>query len=194
MDSTATVINLSKGERVDLSKNNPGLDHLAAGLSWDANQAANGPTFDLDAFALVLKGGKLFHETDGLMYFNRQSILNGAITSSGDNLTGAGDGDDETVNILLSKLPADAEEVLIAVNIYDAAGKHENFGQVSSAAIRLYNAATNTELMKYDLSEDYSSFTGVLMGKVYRKDGEWKFTAVGTGFNGSIADFANTYL
>lgn len=185
---TATV-NLTKGERVDLTKTNPGLKIAHVGLGWDV--AANGSAaFDLDAFALVLKGGKLL-DAKSVIYFNAK--VGHGLEHMGDNLTGVGDGDDETIKIDLSQLPADADEVLIAVNIYEADKRNQNFGMVNNAFIRIYDGATSQEIMKYDLTEDQSKFNAMVMGKLYKKDNEWKFNAMGEGKNGTIADIANAY-
>ncbi len=187
--NTATV-NLQKGERVDLTKTNPGLQIAHVGLGWDV--ATGGQhKFDLDAFALVLKGGKLF-DNKAIIYFNDK--VGHGLEHMGDNLTGVGDGDDETIKIDLSKLPADADEVLIAVNIFESVARgNQNFGMVNNAFVRIYDGVTGQEIIKYDLSEDQSKFNAMIMGKLYKKDGEWKFQAIGEGKNGTIADIANAY-
>jgi len=190
--STVTSINLVKGAKVDLTKTNPSLSKVALGLGWDANKG-NGNDFDLDAFALILKGGKLLNAGEpSLVYFNH--LTSAGVTHSGDERTGAASGDDETISIEFSKVPADCDEILLAVNIYDAVARgNQNFGMVSNAYIRAYDAVTTTEIARYDLSEDYSANNCIIFGKVYRKDGEWKFAALGTGTNGTITDVANAY-
>ena len=185
-----TALNLQKGERVDLTKTNPGLKEANVGLGWDTN-AGSGAAFDLDAFALLLKDGKLYHGTDAVIYFNHKEAL--GLQHMGDNLTGAGDGDDETIKVHLNQIPADVTEVLIGVNIYQAESRHQHFGMVNNAFIRVYNAEDAKEILKFDLSEDYSAFNGMIMGKIYRKDGEWKFQAIGEGRNGSIDEIARPY-
>ena len=182
------TLNLVKGQRVDLTKTNPGLKVIGLGLGWDVRSGA-GDSFDLDAFAVACKSGKL----DDVVYFNHKTAYSGAINHSGDNLTGEGAGDDETILIQLDKLPADITEVMVCVNIYQADVRRQNFGQVQNAFIRVYDKETNAELAKYDLSEDYSAFNGMVMGKLYFKDGEWKFQAVGEGVNGSISKIADTW-
>lgn len=182
------TLNLVKGQRVDLTKTNPGLKAIALGLGWDVRNGA-GDAFDLDAFAVALKDGKL----DDVVYFNHKTAYSGAINHSGDNLTGEGAGDDETIVMLLDKIPAGVTEVMVCVNIYQAASRRQNFGQVQNAFIRVYDKDTNTELAKYDLSEDYSAFNGMVMGKIYLKDSEWKFQAVGEGVNGSIVEIADKW-
>lgn len=182
------IVSLEKGERVDLTKTNPGLKVAHVGLGWDVNQAG-GAAFDLDAFALILKDGKLFGGKDAIVYFSHK-VASG-LEHMGDNLTGVGDGDDETIKVKLADVPGD--EVMICVNIYQAVQRNQNFGQVKNAFIRVYDADTNQELLKFDLSEDYSKFNAMVMGKLYKKDGEWKFQAVGTGANGDINQIAQPY-
>ncbi len=186
-----TTVNLTKGERVDLTKTNPGLKVAHVGMGWDVNQG-NGPAFDLDVFALVLKtGSKLLGGGDDIIYFNHKT--GSGIEHMGDNLTGVGDGDDETMKIKLANVPAAAEEILLCVNIYQATDRKQNFGMVNNAFIRIYDGETTTEILKFDLTENYSAFTGMVMGKLYRNSGEWKFQAIGEGKNGSITDIANPY-
>jgi tellurium resistance protein TerD len=197
----ASSINLTKGERVDLTKTNPGLAVAAIGLGWDTNEG-NGPKYDLDAFAFALTGGKMkLPDSTSILFFNsprnadgKLSIMNSALIHSGDNLTGAGSGDDETLLLNFSKLPADTDEIIIGVNIYEGAARRQNFGMVNNAFIRVYDADTKAEILKFDLTEDYSAFTGMVMGKLYKKDGEWKFQAIGEGKNGSIIDITNPYM
>ncbi len=184
-------ISLVKGQKVDLTKTNPNLANAAIGLGWDVN-AGSGSAFDLDAFALALVAGKC-PDASHLIYFNNKTAH--GLDHLGDNLTGAGDGDDETINVKIAALPENVDELLFCVNIYQAAERgNQNFGQVSNAFIRIYDADTKTELMKFDLSEDYSAFNGMVMGKLYKKDGEWKFQAVAEGKNGSITEIAQPYL
>jgi len=200
MTQVNVSLNLTKGERVDLTKSNPGLKIAAIGLGWDVNSAAGGNAYDLDGFALGLTGGKLADATGHICYFgspktdNKPSILAGAITHSGDNLTGTGDGDDETILVDFAKLAAGVDQIIICVNIYQAKDRgNQNFGQVNNAFVRVYDWETKAEIMKFDLSEDYSAFNGMVMGKLYLKDGEWKFQAVGEGKNGNINEIAAQY-
>lgn len=192
-------LNLTKGERVDLTKTNPGLKIAAIGLGWDAN-AGTSSAFDLDAFAIGLSGGKVAKPLpESVLYFGspkvagKLAILNEGLVHSGDNLTGVGSGDDETILVDFSKLPSNVDEVLICVNVYDAASRRQNFGMVNNAFIRAYDFETKNEILKFDLTEDYSSFSGMIMGKLYMKDGEWKFQAVGQGANGDINQIAGQY-
>lgn len=191
MSDTTTGVNLTKGQRVDLTKTNPGLNIVHVGLGWDVAKAGSAQ-IDLDAFALVLAGDPAkLTDQKRLVYFNNKSA--DGVEHMGDNLTGVGDGDDETVKIDLSKLPADATEVAICVNIYDAVTRKQSFGMVSNAFIRVYEPTENKELMKFDLTEDYSAFNAMIMGKLYKKDGEWKFQAVGEGLNGDINQVATKF-
>lgn len=194
------TVNLVKGERLDLTKTNPGLKVAAIGLGWDPQ--SNGHPFDLDSFALALEGGKLKGNLpDNILYFGSPKVngqptqLAGALVHSGDNLTGQGAGDDETILVDFSKLPSNITEVVICVNIYQAASRgNQNFGMVNNAFIRVYDNDTKTDILKYDLTEDYSAVNGMVMGKLYLKDGEWKFQAVGTGLNGDINQIAQTFV
>lgn len=192
MSTETTGLNLVKGQKVDLTKGNASLKEVNFGLGWDINKGNSG-TFDLDAFALLLNtNGKLFDGGTSVIYFNHKSAH--GVASMGDNLTGAGDGDDETIKCHLEQIPSGVESVLICVNIYQAKEKHQNFGMVDNAFIRAYDAENPaTELMKFDLSEDSSAFTGFVMGKLYRKEGEWKFQAIGEGHNGTIDEISAPY-
>lgn len=191
-------LDLSKGQRLDITKTNPGLVVAAIGLGWDVRSGA-GDAFDLDAFAVALKGGKLVDDPGHVLFFNspktagKPTILNGALIHSGDNLTGAGAGDDETILVELGKLPADVTEVVVCVNIYQADARRQNFGMVENAFIRIYDKDSSAEICRYDLTEDYSGFNAMVMGKLYKKDGEWKFQATGEGKNGSIIEVAQLF-
>ena len=186
---TTTTVALVKGQKVDLTKENPNLKHVGFGLGWDVN-SSSGAAFDLDAFALICKGGKITSNSD-IIYFN--NLKGPGVTHSGDNLTGAGEGDDEVISVDLSQIPSDCDEVVFCVNIYQADSRHQNFGQVKNSFIRVFDKDSNNELRRFDLNEDYSANTGVVMGKIYRKDGEWKFQAIGEGKNGDINQIASSY-
>lgn len=176
-------LNLTKGEKVDLTKGRPTLKILNVGLGWDVNKGTGNGEFDLDASAILLDAAKKV-VTDGVIFFNHK--VGHGLTHGGDNLTGAGDGDDETIAIELDKVPAEVEKIIIIVNIYEADDRKQHFGQVRNAFVRAYDASTNEELVKYDLSEDYSGKTGMIMAQIYRHNGEWKFEAMGNGANGDI--------
>jgi tellurium resistance protein TerD len=179
------VLNLTKGERVDLTKAAPGTMKFACGLGWNPRVSA-GAKFDLDASAMLMKDGKATAASD-LIYFSNLKSANSSVVHSGDNLTGEGDGDDETIIIDVSKIDtAKYNEVEISVVIYDAVNRSQNFGQVDDAFIRMYDADTKVEILKYDLTEDYSTATTVVVGKLYFKNEAWRFQAVGNGTTGGL--------
>lgn len=180
------AISLTKGQKVDLTKGNPGLSKLLVGLGWDVNKYDGGHDFDLDAAAFMLgSNGKVPADSDFVFYGNLKHS-SGAVLHMGDNLTGAGEGDDEQIKIDLSKVPANIEKIAFTVTIYEAEERRQNFGQVSNAFIRVVDEARNQELIRYDLGEDFSVETAVVVGEIYRNNGEWKFNAIGSGFKGGL--------
>ncbi|MCK5903557.1 MAG: TerD family protein [Cocleimonas sp.] len=186
-------ISLKKGGRINLSKEAPSLDKMTVGLGWDANQSDTGGSFDLDAsIFLVGANGKTASDSDFIFYNNLKST-DGSVHHQGDNLTGAGDGDDEKINITLSGVNDLTQEIIFVVTIHDAEIGNKNFGQVSNAFIRIVDDVTGNEIMKYDLDEDYSTETAIEFGKLYRRDGTWRFQAVGTGFNAGLQGFVDKY-
>ncbi|MCP5176577.1 MAG: TerD family protein [Moraxellaceae bacterium] len=186
------AISLQKGGNVNLSKEAPTMTKMVVGLGWDV-RATDGAAFDLDAVAFVLKAdGKVRADSD-FIFFNNKQNAEGSVVHGGDNRTGEGDGDDETVIIDLSKMPADVEKVAVCVTIYDADSRRQNFGQVSRAYVRVVNDAGQQEVARYDLSEDGSVETAMIFGEVYRHNGEWKFKAIGQGFKGGLGPLAASY-
>ncbi|MFG6392666.1 MAG: TerD family protein [Lachnospiraceae bacterium] len=186
-------INLSKGQKVDLTKGNPSLKNIMAGLGWDVNAFDSGADFDLDAAAFMLgSNGKCPTEKEFIFYGNL-SHASESVKHMGDNLTGEGEGDDEQIEIDLSKVPSNIERIAITVTIYDAEKRRQNFGQVSNAYIRLVDEATGTEIIRYDLGEDFSIETAVVVGELYKNNGEWKFNAIGSGFQGGLAALCGHY-
>jgi len=180
-------INLSKGQKVDLTKGNPGLKNIMAGLGWDVNAFDSGGDFDLDAAAFMLGAdGKCPSDKEFIFYGNLVHASQ-AVKHLGDNLTGEGEGDDEQIEIDFSQAPADIEKIAFTVTIYDAEARRQNFGQVSNAFIRIVNSATGEEMIRYDLGEDFSIETAIVVGELYRNNGEWKFNAIGSGFQGGLA-------
>lgn len=176
---------LVKGEKVDLTKSAPGLKKVAFAAGWDINQAAGGASYDLDIFAVALGAdGKPLSGPQVTFFGNKTGIP--GVELDGDNLTGEGDGDDETITVTLASVPSDVQSLLLAVNIYQAVERGQRFGMVQNSYIRAYDADTNTEAIRYDLNEDFGSNTGVILGKAYRHNSEWKFEAIGTGVNGDI--------
>lgn len=186
-------ISLTKGQKIDLTKNNPSLKHLLVGLGWDVNQFDSGSEFDLDASAfLVGAGGKVTTDNDFVFYGNL-THASGAVEHTGDNLTGAGDGDDEVIRVDLSKVPENIERIVFSATIYEAEARRQNFGMVSNAYIRIVDEDTGTELVRYDLGEDFAIETAIVAGEIYRHNGEWKFNAVGSGWQGGLAALCQNY-
>lgn len=180
------AVSLQKGQKVDLTKGNPGLSKIMVGLGWDVNQYDGGYDFDLDAAAFLLtSSGKVGQDSDFVFYGNLKHPSE-AVVHQGDNLTGAGDGDDEQIMVDMSKIPADISKVAFTVTIYDSDVRKQNFGQVSNAFIRIVDESNGRELIRYDLGEDFSIETAVVVGELYRNNGEWKFNAIGSGFAGGL--------
>lgn len=187
------AISLSKGQKVDLTKGNPGLKKIMVGLGWDVNEFDSGSTFDLDAAAFMVgETGKCPTEKEFIFYGNLEHA-SGSVKHMGDNLTGDGDGDDEQIFVDLSLIPANVTKIAFTVTIYDADKKNQNFGQVSNSFIRIVDDETNTEIVRYDLGEDFSIETAVVVGELYRYNGEWKFNAIGSGFQGGLAALCGHY-
>lgn len=186
------AVSLSKGGNVSLSKEAPGLKAILIGLGWDA-RSTDGGDFDLDASAFLVKeDGKVRSDSDFIFYNNLKSA-DGSVEHTGDNLTGEGEGDDETIKIALDKVPAEVQKISITVTIHDADIRHQNFGMVSNAFIRVVNQDGNKEIARFDLSEDMSIETAMIFGDIYRHGGEWKFKAVGQGFAGGLQPLAKNF-
>ena len=186
------AISLQKGGNVNLSKEAPTMSKMVVGLGWDT-RATDGAAFDLDAVGFVLSNAGKVRADGDFIFFNNKQNAEGSVVHGGDNRTGAGDGDDETIIIDLSKMPADVEKVAVCVVIYDAEGRKQNFGQVSRAYVRILNDANQQEVARYDLSEDGSTEAAMIFGEVYRNGGDWKFKAVGQGFKGGLGPLAGSY-
>ena len=179
------AISLNKGGNLSLSKTDPNLTHVLVGLGWDA-RSTDGVDFDLDASAFLLtESGKVRGESD-FIFYNQTRSPEGSVEHTGDNRTGDGDGDDESVKIDLSKVPAEIQKIAITVTIHDGESRGQNFGQVQNAFIRIVNDQSNTEIVRFDLNEDYSTETAMIFGELYRHSGEWKFRAVGQGYTGGL--------
>jgi tellurium resistance protein TerD len=186
------AISLQKGGNVNLSKEAPGLTKLQVGLGWDT-RATDGAAFDLDGAVFLLnQSGKVRGDGDFIFYNNLKSA-DGSVVHSGDNRTGAGEGDDETVTIELGKVPADVDRIVLAVTIHEADARRQNFGMVGKAFIRCVNAVGGTEIARYDLSEDGSTEAAMIFGEVYRNGADWKFRAIGQGFAGGLGPLAKNY-
>jgi len=187
------VISLAKGQKVDLTKTNPGLTKVVVGLGWDVNKYDGGQDFDLDASVFLLDANGKVSGGGDFVFYNNTTGANGAVVHSGDNLTGDGDGDDEQVKIAIKDVPESIQKIAFAVTIHEAEARNQNFGMVSNAFIRVVNEDTNEELIRYDLGEDFSIETAVVVGELYRHNGEWKFSAVGSGYQGGLASLCNDF-
>ncbi|MDR2688549.1 MAG: TerD family protein [Azoarcus sp.] len=186
------AISLQKGGNVNLSKEAPGMKKMTVGLGWDV-RATDGTDFDLDASAFLLNStGKVRSDAD-FIFYNQPKSADGSIQHGGDNRTGEGEGDDESVVIELDKVPADIEKISVCVTIHDAEARKQNFGMVSSAYVRCVNADSNVEVARFDLSEDASVETAMIFGEIYRHSGEWKFKAIGQGFAGGLGPLARNF-
>lgn len=184
---------LKKGQKVDLTKSNPGLTKLLVGLGWDVNRYDGGSEFDLDASAFMLgANGHVTNDGDFVFYGNA-SHASGSVVYGGDNRTGAGEGDDEQILVDLSLVPANIDKIDFTVTIYEADERRQNFGQVSNAYVRIVDEATGNELIRYDLEEDYSIETALVVGEIYRHGAEWKFNAIGSGFQGGLEALCRNY-
>ena len=179
------MINLEKGGRINLAKNNPGLSKARVGLSWDKKSFDTGADFDMDASVFILAGGKLISDSHFVFYNNLKSP-DGAVEHTGDNLTGDGDGDDEVILVNLGQIEQSVEKVIFTASIHEAESRRQNFGQVQNAYIRLVDLSSNAEIIRYDLSEDFSVETSLVVGELYRRNGEWKFKAIGQGYKDGL--------
>ncbi len=181
------AINLQKGQRENLN-----AQKFTIGLGWDNNASATGGDFDLDASVFLLgENGKLVAD-DYFIFYNNTASPDGAVNHTGDNLTGAGDGDDESITVDLSRINPAVKEICVVVTIHEAESRKQNFGQVRNSFIRVYDQS-NTELVKYELDEDFSIETAVEFGRIYNRGGQWKFEAVGVGMKGGLQDYLNKY-
>ncbi len=186
------AINLSKGQKVDLTKGNPSLKKVMVGLGWDVNDY-DGPDFDLDAAAFMLgRNGKCPTEKEFIFYSNLEHG-SGSVKHMGDNLTGSGEGDDEQILVDLTSVPSNIEKIVFTVTIHNADALGQNFGQVNNAFIRLVDETTGSELLRYDLTEEFSIETAIVVGELYRHNGEWKFNANGSGFQGGLKALCDHY-
>jgi tellurium resistance protein TerD len=187
------AISLAKGQKVDLTKTNPGLSKIVVGLGWDTNKYDGGNAFDLDAAAFLLgSDGKVTSDND-FIFYNNTTGGNGSVVHTGDNTTGEGEGDDEQIKIELSNVPSSVDRIGFTITIHDAQTRNQNFGQVSNAFVRIFNEATNEELIRYDLGEDFSVETALVVGELYRHNEEWKFSAIGNGFAGGLGALCNNF-
>ena len=180
------AIQLKKGQKIDLTKGNPGLKHIRLGLGWDTNMFDGGDDFDLDvSLFMVGKSGKVEQDED-FIFYNNLKHPSEAVEHLGDNRTGDGDGDDEEILVDFSKMPDRIEKIAVTVTIYEAKERRQNFGQVNNSYVRLVNSDNEEELLRYDLGEEFSIETAIVVCEIYRHNGEWKFSAVGSGFEGGL--------
>ncbi len=185
-------VSLTKGGNVSLTKQAPGMTAVLVGLGWDA-RTTTGEQFDLDASALMLGNTGKVPSDRHFVFFNNKTSPDGAVEHTGDNLTGAGEGDDETIKVDLAAVPGDVEKIVFAVSIYEGEARQQGFGQVRNAFIRVVDQAGGAEVARYDLTEDASSETAMLFGELYRNGGEWKFRAVGQGYSAGLAGIAGDF-
>lgn len=185
------VVSLAKGQKVDLTKSNPGLTKVSVGLGWDTNKYDGGNDFDLDSSVFLLEASGKVAGPEGFVFYNNTTGGNGSVVHTGDNLTGDGAGDDEVTNIDLTNVPANIEKITFTVTIHDAEARGQNFGMVSNAFIRVFS--DSGELIRYDLGEDFSIETALVVGELYRHSGEWKFAAIGSGYQGGLAALCSDF-
>lgn len=186
-------ISLQKGQKVSISKDNPGLSKVVIGLGWDVNQFDTGGAFDLDAAAFLLADTGKVSQGENFVFFGNLKDPSGSVQHLGDNLSGAGEGDDEQIRINLSTVPSNVSKIAFSATIYDAETRGQNFGMVSNAFIRIYKEDTGEEILRYDLGEDFSIETAVVFGELYNHNGEWKFNAIGSGYQGGLAALCANY-
>lgn len=187
------AINLTKGQKIDLTKSNPGLKEVIVGLGWDTNKYDGGADFDLDASVFMVgDNGKVNNDLDFIFYNNLEHPSK-SVVHTGDNRTGEGDGDDEAIIIDFSKVPSNIDKIAITVTIHDAIARGQNFGQVTNAFVRVVNKENDNEILRYDLTEDFSVETALIFCELYRHNDEWKFSAVGSGFEGGLEALCKNY-
>ncbi|WP_026574273.1 TerD family protein [Bacillus sp. UNC438CL73TsuS30] len=201
------AINLQKGQRIDLTKSNPGLTKIMVGLGWDPVKTSGGgllgslfggggssANVDCDASVIMLGENDKLQNNNDVVYFGNLKSRDGSVQHSGDNLTGAGDGDDEQIMIDLSRVPSNIQKLVFVVNIYDAIKRKQHFGMIQNAFIRIVNSSNNSELLHYSLTDNYSGKTCLVTGEIYRHGTEWKFAAVGNGTNaGSLGEVVRSF-
>jgi tellurium resistance protein TerD len=182
------AINLQKGQRESIN-----APKFTIGLGWDTNSSSTGSAFDLDASIFILGDNKKIIADEYFVFYNNLKSPDGSVEHTGDNLTGAGDGDDEQVKVDLSKADAKVTEICIVVTIHEAEARKQNFGQVRNSFIRIFDPVTGADILKYELEEDFSIETAVEFGRIYKKDNNWKFEAVGVGMKGGLQDYLTKY-
>ena len=185
---------LQKGQKVSLTKDNPGLTRVVVGIGWDINQYDTGTSFDLDSSAFLLTGAGKVSCAEDFVFYGNLKHPSGAVEHMGDNRTGAGEGDDEQIMIDLDRVPEQYDRVVMCVTIYQARERGQQFGMIQNSFIRLVDARNNQEICRYNLSESYDGATAVVFGEVYRRNGEWKFNAMGQPLQvGGIAELVEHF-
>ncbi|AZI26244.1 MAG: TerD family protein [Pedobacter agri] len=182
------AINLQKGQRENID-----APKFTIGLGWDTNSSTTGAAFDLDASIFILNDQKKLVSDENFVFYNNLVSPDGAVEHTGDNLTGDGDGDDEQIKVDLTKIDAKVNEICVVVTIHEAESRRQNFGQVRNSFVRIFDATTNEVILKYELEEDFSIETAVEFGRIYKREGKWKFEAVGMGMKGGLQDYLNKY-
>jgi len=182
------AINLQKGQRENID-----APKFTIGLGWDTNSSSTGAAFDLDASIFILNDQKKLVSDENFVFYNNLTSPDGAVEHTGDNSTGDGDGDDEQVKVDLTKIDPRVSEICVVVTIHDAETRKQNFGQVRNSFVRIFDATTNEVILKYELEEDFSIETAVEFGRIYKREGKWKFEAVGMGMKGGLQDYLNKY-
>ncbi|RZK18284.1 MAG: TerD family protein [Pedobacter sp.] len=182
------AINLQKGQRENID-----APKFTIGLGWDTNSSSTGAAFDLDASIFILNDQKKLVSDENFVFYNNLTSPDGAVEHTGDNLTGDGDGDDEQVKVDLTKIDPRVSEICVVVTIHEAEARRQNFGQVRNSFVRIFDATTNEVILKYELEEDFSIETAVEFGRIYKREGKWKFEAVGMGMKGGLQDYLNKY-
>lgn len=182
------AINLQKGQRENIN-----APKFTIGLGWDTNSSSTGTGFDLDASVFILGENKKVLSDQHFVFYNNLKSPSESVIHTGDNLTGDGDGDDEQIIVDLSKIENDASEICIVVTIHEAASRNQNFGQVRNSFIRVFDTISGSDILKFELDEDFSVETAVEFGRIYKRNGEWKFEAVGMGMKGGLEDYLNKY-
>lgn len=188
-----TVVNLKKGEKISLDKVAPAMKNLRIGLGWDPNKYSGGYSFDVDASVFMCGAGDKCQSANDIIFYNNKVGVNNCVVHNGDNLTGEGDGDDEVINVYLDKIPSNIEKIAFTVTIYEAEKRGQCFGQISNAYIRVIDDDTNEEKLHFDLGEDFSTETAVVIAELYRYNGSWKFNPIGSGFDGGLAALCRNY-
>ncbi|BCD45329.1 chemical-damaging agent resistance protein C [Helicobacter suis] len=186
-------VSLVKGGRISLSKEKPGLSKIVVGLGWDVNASDTGREFDLDASVFLTDASGKVSDDANFVFYNNLTSKDGSVVHTGDNRTGAGEGDDESIKVDLNKVSTDVKEINIVVTIHEANERKQNFGMVRNAFVRVVDESDGKEILRYDLEEDFSVETALMFGRLYRDSNEWKFAAVGTGFKEGLAGFCRQF-